>query len=203
MWCLSLLCFSLLSQAPAPERPNVVLILADDMGFSDLGCYGGEISTPNLDQLATDGLRFTQFYNTSKCFPSRACLLTGCYAQRVGMDAQPVSLTAGVTLGEVLSAAGYRTLMSGKHHGTENLFDRGFEHCFTLRDGACNHFNPGPQREGESAPAQKRAGRTWCFDGKTVQPYAAGLHMHRVWCLSSGAAYEARTTLGFFSMARM
>ncbi len=173
MLCLSLLCFSLLPQTPAPERPNIVLILADDMGFSDLGCYGGEISTPNLDQLAADGLRFTQFYNTSKCFPSRACLLTGCYAQRVGMDAQPVSLTAGVTLGEVLSAAGYRTLMSGKHHGTENLFDRGFERCFTLRDGACNHFNPGPRREGESAPAQKRAGRTWCFDGKTVQPYAA------------------------------
>ena len=173
MWSLSLLCLAVLPQTPAEARPNVVLILADDMGFSDLGCYGGEISTPNLDQLAADGLRFTQFYNTSKCFPSRACLLTGCYAQRVGMDQAPVSLTAGVTLGEVLSAAGYRTLMSGKHHGTENLFERGFERCFTLRDGACNHFNPGPRREGELAPAQKRAKRTWCFDGETVQPYAA------------------------------
>ena len=59
------------------DRPNIILILADDMGFSDLGCYGGEIATPRLDQLAAAGLRFTQMYNTSKCFPSRACLLTG------------------------------------------------------------------------------------------------------------------------------
>lgn len=66
------------------QRPNIILILADDMGWSDLGCYGGEINTPNLDKLAEDGLRFTEVYNTSKCFPSRACLLTGVYAQQCG-----------------------------------------------------------------------------------------------------------------------
>jgi arylsulfatase len=156
----------------AQERPNVLLILADDMGFSDLGCYGGEIQTPNLDRLAGDGLRFTQAYNTSKCFPSRACLLTGAYAQQVGMDKGPGRITGAVTLGEVMRSAGYRTLMVGKHHGTENPFDRGFDRYFGLRDGACNYFNPGKQRAGEPKPAQKRAKRAWCVDNETFTPYA-------------------------------
>src|ERR671934_1392160 len=69
----------------AANRPNVVVILSDDMGFSDLGCYGGEIATPNLDRLAADGLRFTQFYNTSRCCPTRACLLTGLYPHQAGV----------------------------------------------------------------------------------------------------------------------
>ena len=70
-----------------PAKPNIVIILADDMGFSDLGSYGGEIHTPNLDRLAADGLRFTQFYNTARCWPSRAALMTGYYAQAVRRDA--------------------------------------------------------------------------------------------------------------------
>ena len=70
---------------PASRRPNILLILADDMGWSDLGCYGGEIKTPNLDRLAENGIRFRQFHNTAKCMPSRACLLTGLYAQQCGM----------------------------------------------------------------------------------------------------------------------
>ena len=70
-------------------RPNIVVILADDLGFSDLGCYGGEIKTPNLDGLAAGGLRFTQFYNTARCWPSRAALLTGYYAQQVRRDTVP------------------------------------------------------------------------------------------------------------------
>src|SRR5262245_14053922 len=70
---------------PRAERPNIVLILADDMGFSDLGCYGSEIATPNLDRLAAGGLRFTQFYNTARCCPSRASLLTGLYAHQAGV----------------------------------------------------------------------------------------------------------------------
>src|SRR5512141_1562370 len=73
-------------QAPAPARPNILLILADDMGFSDAGCYGGEIQTPNLDRLAQHGLRFTQFYNTARCWPSRAAIMTGYYAQAVRRD---------------------------------------------------------------------------------------------------------------------
>ena len=71
--------------ASAAERPNIVVILCDDMGFSDLGCYGGEIPTPNLDALAADGLRFTQFYNTARCCPTRACLLTGLYPHQAGV----------------------------------------------------------------------------------------------------------------------
>src|SRR3954464_1230689 len=77
------------AEPAVPARPNVVIILADDMGYSDLGCYGGEIQTPNLDALATDGLRFTQFYNTARCWPSRAALLTGYYAQAVRRDTVP------------------------------------------------------------------------------------------------------------------
>jgi arylsulfatase len=157
---------------PDLKRPNILLILADDMGWSDVGCYGGEIATPNLDGLAQGGLRFTQFYNTSKCFPSRACLLTGVYAQQCGMDKGPGNLANAVTLGEVLRTAGYHTLWSGKHHGTENPYTRGFDHYFGLRDGACNYFNPGLQRPGEGKPAQKAYGkRFWCIDGKTLQPY--------------------------------
>src|SRR5213075_912543 len=75
-----------LASAAEPARPNVLLILADDMGFSDAGCYGGEIQTPNLDQLAANGVRFTQFYNTARCWPTRAAALTGYYAQQVRRD---------------------------------------------------------------------------------------------------------------------
>src|SRR5256712_11206932 len=77
------------SRSDAATPPNILLIVADDMGFSDAGCYGGEIQTPNLDRLARGGLRFTQFYNTARCWPSRACILTGYYAQQVRRDALP------------------------------------------------------------------------------------------------------------------
>ena len=158
--------------APADKRPNIVLILADDMGWSDLGSYGGEVDTPNLDGLAENGLRFTQFHNTAKCFPSRACLLTGVYAQQCGMDQRHSHIRNAITLGEGLRAAGYRTLAAGKHHGLENLVDRGFDRYFGLRDGACNYFNPGFQRPGEGKPAQKQYGkRTWCIDDETLVPY--------------------------------
>jgi len=158
----------------AKDPPNIVLILADDMGWSDVGCYGGEISTPNIDRLGYGGLRFTQFYNTAKCFPSRACLLTGAYAHQIGMDEKPGVLKRSVTLGEMLRTAGYRTLWAGKHHGTENPVTRGFDHYYGLRDGCCNYFNPGTQREGEGVPAEKRKWRNaryWCIDEKTYQPY--------------------------------
>src|SRR2546423_10253206 len=75
--------------ARAASKPNILLIVADDAGFSDLGCYGGEIRTPNLDGLAANGLRFTQFYNTARCWPTRAALLTGYYAQQVRRDTVP------------------------------------------------------------------------------------------------------------------
>jgi arylsulfatase len=75
-----------LTAADSPRQPNVVILLADDLGFTDLGCYGGEIETPNLDKLAQAGLRFTQFYNTARCWPSRSALMSGYYAQQVRMD---------------------------------------------------------------------------------------------------------------------
>ncbi len=107
-------------------RPNIVLIMADDLGYSDLGCYGGEINTPNLDYLAANGLRFKKFYNTSRCCPSRAALLTGLYNHNAGIGEMTADRNIGgyrgalgkdaVTLAEVLKDAGYRTAMSGKWH---------------------------------------------------------------------------------------
>ena len=110
--------------AAEPPRPNVLVILADDLGFSDLGSYGGEIDTPNLDRLAAGGLRFTQGYNTARCWPTRAALLTGYYPQAIGRDALPGS-QGGVQgkrpewarlLPERLATAGYRSYHSGKWH---------------------------------------------------------------------------------------
>lgn len=110
----------------APPRPNIILIMADDLGYSDLGCYGGEVHTPTLDYLANNGIRYTQFYNTSRCCPTRAALLTGLYNHQAGigkmtdLENQPGyrgHLTENtVTLAEVLKTAGYQTALSGKWH---------------------------------------------------------------------------------------
>src|SRR5205823_3354168 len=114
------------SAAEPVRKPNVVLIVADDLGFSDLGCYGAEIATPNLDRLAADGLRFTQFYNCARCCPTRASLLTGLYPHQAGVghmleNWKPPGYTTGlgancVTLAEVLDTAGYRNYHVGKWH---------------------------------------------------------------------------------------
>ncbi|MFT4204227.1 MAG: arylsulfatase [Chitinophagaceae bacterium] len=108
------------------KRPNIVLILADDLGYSDIGCFGGEIHTPNLDRIAAAGMRFTQFYNISRCCPTRASLLTGLYNQDAGIGDMTTAKDSlaykghigndAVTIAEVLRAAGYRTAMSGKWH---------------------------------------------------------------------------------------
>lgn len=118
------------------KRPNIVLIMADDLGFSDLGCYGSEIQTPNLDRLAKNGLRFSQFYNTAKCHSSRVSLLTGLYCDQAGSG----SLSRGTTIAEVLKPAGYSTWMSGKWHLSKQPTDFGFQRYWGHLSGACNFF---------------------------------------------------------------
>ncbi|MBI1372465.1 MAG: sulfatase-like hydrolase/transferase [Phycisphaera sp.] len=133
--------------AAAPgKRPNVVFILADDMGYSDLGCYGGEIETPNLDALAADGLRFTQFYNTARCWPSRAALMTGYYAQQVHRDGLPGLGGGGGgrrqewarLLPDFLAPLGYRSYHSGKWHIDGKVLDAGFDHSLDVRNHGDN-----------------------------------------------------------------
>ncbi len=133
----------------AAEKPNIIVILVDDMGFSDLGCYGSEIPTPNLDALAANGLRFTQFYNTGRCCPTRASLLTGLYPHQAGVghmtDNKGVPGYAGrlndscVTLAEVLKPAGYFTAMTGKWHVGQNYgvtpWGRGFDRSLNAAAG--------------------------------------------------------------------
>ncbi len=122
--------------ASAADRPNIILIMADDLGFSDLGCYGSEIETPNLDALAAEGLRFSQFYNTAKCHSSRVSLLTGLYCDQAG----GAKLSRGATIGEVLSESGYSTSMVGKWHLENQPTDFGFERYWGHLSGATNFF---------------------------------------------------------------
>ena len=130
-------------EKPGVQRPNIVLVLADDMGFSDAGCYGGEIHTPNLDRLAKGGVRFTQFYNTARCWPSRASILTGYYAQQVRRDGLPGSQVGGVDgkrpawarlLPELLRPLGYRSYHSGKWHVDGTPLAGGFDRSFNYSD---------------------------------------------------------------------
>ncbi len=140
-----LLITALLATANA-ERPNILLILCDDLGFSDLGCYGGEIETPNLDRLAADGMRFTQFYNCAVCVTTRSALLTGLHPRQ---GKSPRLRTNMVTLGEAMRQAGYATALTGKWHLGRDAplrpIDRGFEEFYGLLDGCCNFFNPAKQ----------------------------------------------------------
>jgi arylsulfatase len=135
--------------AAAPAKPNVLIIVADDMGYSDAGCYGGEIATPNLDGLAKNGLRFTQFYNTARCWPSRAAILTGYYAQQVRRDTVPGIKSGGQgvrpkwarLLPEMLKPLGYRSYHSGKWHVDGKPLQNGFDHSYSLEDHN-RHFTP-------------------------------------------------------------
>lgn len=150
-------CLPLRAAEPA-RRPNIVLILADDLGFSDLGCYGSEIATPNLDRLAASGLRFTQFYNAARCCPTRAALLTGLYPHQAGVghmlqDWKKPAYSAGLnescaTIAELLHGAGYRTYHIGKWHvggvgaksdARNHPINRGFDRAFGSGGGG-NYF---------------------------------------------------------------
>lgn len=120
----------------AASPPNIVVILVDDLGFSDLGCYGSEIHTPTLDRLAADGLRFSQFSNTAKCHSSRVSLLTGRWCRQAGDE----SLRRAVTIPEVLGPAGYFTVMAGKWHLSQQPTDFGFDRYFGHLSGATNYY---------------------------------------------------------------
>ena len=141
------ICLAMLAASPSasgaaePKRPNVVIILADDLGFSDLGCYGGEIATPHLDGLAKDGLKFTQCYNTARCWPSRAALLTGYYAQQVNRDPAGQRPKWAALLPDLLKPAGYRSYHSGKWHVDGPVLAGGFARSYHLEDPQHN-FSP-------------------------------------------------------------
>jgi arylsulfatase A-like enzyme len=138
------------ANAPSPSaKPNIIVILADDMGYSDLSCYGSEIPTPNLDALAKDGLRFTQFYNTSRCCPSRAAILTGLYSHEAGIGRMTEQTALPgylghlndncVTFAQVLHSAGYFTIQTGKWHVGMKFgdapVDRGFDRSLAAPAG--------------------------------------------------------------------
>ncbi len=164
--------------AGANERPNIIYIMSDDMGYSDIGCYGSEIDTPNLNSLAAEGVRFTQFYNTARCCPTRACLLTGLYPHQAGVghmmddrghDGYRGELNRNcVTIAEVLKSAGYRTYMTGKWHVTKAVKpkreadkqnwprQRGFDRFYGTITGAGSFFDP----------------YTLTRDNETISPFA-------------------------------
>lgn len=156
----------LFADAHEPARPNIVIILVDDMGYSDIGCYGGEIDTPNLDRLAAGGLRFTQFYNSGRCCPTRASLMTGLHPHQVGIGhmTEPPERPLGIqgayqgylndnctTIAEVLKGSDYHTLMSGKWHLGQHSREvwpcqRGFDRYYGCVAGGFNYFKPGGNR---------------------------------------------------------
>lgn len=119
------------------KKPNIIVIICDDMGFSDLGCYGGEIQTPNLDRLAYGGIRYTDFHNNAKCSETRATLLTGLWHQQT----KNLKKNNHVTVAEVLKSAGYSTSMVGKWHVAGHPMDRGFDQYFGFLSGCINFFN--------------------------------------------------------------
>ena len=171
-------------------KPNILIIVADDLGYSDLGCYGGEIATPNLDGLGKDGLRFTQFYNTARCWPSRAAILTGYYAQQVRRDSVP-GIKSGAQgtrpewarlLPEMLKPLGYRSYHSGKWHVDGKPLDNGFDHSYSLDDHD-RHFAPKLHSEdGKPLPA---------VDPKSGYYSSTAIADHAIKCLKEHADQHA------------
>ncbi len=166
------------------SRPNIILIMADDMGYSDIGCYGGEVNTPSLDRLAAGGMRFTQFYNAGRCCPTRASLLTGLYPHQAGIghmvgnkgypSYQGYLNERCVTIAEALKSGGYRTLMSGKWHVGENRphwpVDRGFDKYYGIVSGGANYFDISKTK----SPGVKR---TMAIDDEPFVPKPGSFYM--------------------------
>ena len=163
-----------------PVRPNIVIILADDLGYSDPGCYGGEIRTPRLDGLAAGGVRFTQFYNTARCWPSRAAVLTGYYAQQVRRDVVPGVKSGGngtrppwaKLLPERLRPLGYRSYHSGKWHVDGMPLANGFDHSYYLEDLG-RYFHPRVLFEDDRKLPQVKPG-TGYYDTTAIADHAVG-----------------------------
>src|SRR5688572_1905636 len=171
--------FRVASAAQRDSRPNIIVILVDDMGWSDIGPYGSEIPTPNLDGLAARGVRFTQFYSTPRCSPTRASLLTGVYPHQAGMGHLDNVIRRGsvgttgrlnnrsVTIAEVLREAGYFTAMSGKWHLGQNNgsppWQRGFDRVLSLNAGGM--FFPNQNFQGGDDTLTRRAREPLYLDG--------------------------------------
>ena len=157
-----------------PRKPNFLIVIADDMGYSDPGCYGGEVETPILDGLAANGIRFTQCYSTARCWPSRACLLTGYYAQQVRMDPPHGKLPAWARmLPHYLRPSGYRCYVSGKWHlrnAPKAVADGGFDRSYILHDHD-HHF----------APKQHE------LDDKALPPVPAGMDFYTTTAIAGRA----------------
>ncbi len=178
-----------LASADEP-KPNVVMILADDLGYSDLGCYGGEIETPNLDALARDGLRFTQFYNSARCWPSRGALLAGYYAQQIRRDALP-GIPGGTgtvrpawarLMPELLKPAGYRSYHSGKWHIDGKALAAGFDHSLILNNPGNYFMARGTVRD--DLPVEQQADETDFY-------LTTATADHAIECLRDHAAQHA------------
>jgi arylsulfatase A-like enzyme len=179
------------------SRPNVVLIVADDLGFSDLGCYGGELDTPVLDGLAADGVRFSQFYNTARCSPSRASLLTGLHPHQTGIgiltqDDRPIGYPGSLndrcaTLAEMLAAEGYATFLAGKWHLSSDVWNpnsswptrRGFQRFFGTLTGSGSYYWPGTLMRGEQSAEYEPLGRDFHYTEALSTEAAHFVRRHR------------------------
>ncbi|WP_425619398.1 arylsulfatase [Anatilimnocola sp. NA78] len=191
---------SLVTTCGAAEKPNIILIMSDDMGFSDIGCYGGEIQTPNLDSLAAGGLRFSQFYNNARCCPTRASLLTGLYPHQAGIghmmdDYGKPGYTGNLnascrTIAQVLGNAGYRSYASGKWHVTRNLAQdgnhsnwprqRGFDRFYGMISGGGSFYDP----------------FTLCRDNTLISPFADPEYKPEQYYLTDAISHHAVKFIG-------
>lgn len=178
------------------DRPDIILILADDMGFSDIASYGGEIATPSLDRLAADGIRMTQFYNTARCSPSRASLMTGLHPHQVGVgilnfddlpDGYPGDLSAEcATIAEVLSGSGYATYLSGKWHLSVDMENpnpswptrRGFDRFFGTLEGAGSFYQPRTLMRDEVNIEDEAAEPGWFYTDQITENAVGFLREH-------------------------
>ncbi len=183
--------FSCSRQTEKQTLPNVIIILADDMGYSDISCFGSEISTPNIDRLASEGMILTRFTNAGRCCPSRASLLTGLYPHQAGMggmadvhydthEYQDYLSDQAVTIAELLKLKGYNTYFSGKWHlGDKDPHipsKRGFDHSFAFLNGATSYYTIKPYRDSSWLKITGSIDLKMLYDGEDYTPPAGGYY---------------------------